>query len=68
MARMELNDHDLLLDLDCPECGHSIPTTVGQVRSSATVRCSCGQRIGIDGREFADELQRLEDRLDRFDR
>jgi len=41
---------------------------VGQVRTSATISCRCGQRITIDGREFATELQKLEDAIDRFGR
>ena len=68
MARSELNDRDLLVDLDCPECADTVPVTVGEVRASATVNCRCGQRITIDGRELAAELQRLEDPLDRFGR
>ena len=68
MARSELNDHDLLVDLTCPECAHTVPATVGQVRTSAAVSCRCGQRIKIDGRELAAELRKLEDPLDRFGR
>jgi hypothetical protein len=68
MARPELGDHDLLVDLDCPECAQTVPATVGQVRTSATISCRCGQRITIDGREFAAELQKLENTIDRFGR
>ena len=64
MTRPELSDRDLLVDLDCPECGDTVPTTVGEVRMSATVSCGCGQRIAIDGRELAAELNSL----DRFER
>jgi hypothetical protein len=68
MTRPQLKDHDLLVDLDCPECAGTVPATVGQVRASATISCRCGQRITIDGRELAAELQKLEDPLDRFGR
>ncbi len=68
MSRPELSDHDLLVDLDCPECAQPVPATVGQVRTSATISCRCGQRITIDGREFATELQKLENTIYRFDR
>jgi hypothetical protein len=68
MPRPELKDKDLLVDLDCPACAGTVPATVGQVRVSATVSCDCGQRIKIDGRELAAELQKLEDPLDRFGR
>jgi hypothetical protein len=64
MARPELSDRDLLVDLDCPECGDTVPATVGQVRTNATVSCLCGQRLVIDGRELAAELNTP----DRFER
>ena len=68
MARPELSDRDLLVDLDCPACGDTVPATVGQVRASATVGCRCGQRIGIDGRELVAELRKVDNPLDRFGR
>jgi hypothetical protein len=68
MTRPAWSDRDLLVDLDCPECGGTIPAKVGDVRTSGTVDCACGQRIRIDGSEFAAELQRLESSFDRFER
>jgi hypothetical protein len=68
MTRPAWSDRDLLVDLACPECGDTIPATVGDVRTSGTVDCACGQRIRIDGSEFAAELQRLESSFDRFER
>ncbi|MBN1530484.1 MAG: hypothetical protein JW895_15585 [Thermoleophilaceae bacterium] len=68
MAPASWSDRDLLVDLDCPECGATIPATVGDVRTSGTLDCHCGQRIRIDGSELAAELTRLESSVDRFER
>jgi transcription elongation factor Elf1 len=46
----------------CPKCGHDLEQTIGQIKSSAHMRCpGCGVGINIDVNRLssaADEIQK----------
>jgi hypothetical protein len=58
------------LEFDCPECGRTVRTTVGDARKSRTVRCPGGHTIQQDGASLdrgARKMERsIENLLKRF--
>jgi transcription elongation factor Elf1 len=51
----------------CPECGHELEQTIGQIKSSEHMNCpECGVGINIDAdrlSDAADEIQRAIDKV-----
>lgn len=57
---------DLDLDIDCPECGAKIKTTIGAVAAQKTVRCRRGHHVKLidEGRGMRSAKRSL-DNLDK---
>jgi predicted RNA-binding Zn-ribbon protein involved in translation (DUF1610 family) len=51
----------------CPNCGHDLEQTIGQLKSSARMRCpGCGVGINIDANRLsnaADEIQKAVEKV-----
>jgi hypothetical protein len=47
------------LDLRCPN-GHAMRVTLGEIKRNATVRCSAGESVQLDARQFNRELDKLD--------
>ena len=52
------------LDLKCPECSTTIPTTYGAARRSPTVRCRNGHGVKLEASCLDKGLRELEKGLD----
>lgn len=52
--------------LTCSECGSKLPITIGEVRRSPMITCTCGVTIEIDGSQLDSGLTRIDRQLDRI--
>jgi hypothetical protein len=46
--------------IPCPACEREIPLKIGNLRKSPNVICSCGQHITVEGRQFNNEMSKLD--------
>jgi transcription elongation factor Elf1 len=56
-----------VVKFQCPNCGHELEQTIGQIKSSAHMNCpECGVGINIDADRLssaADEIQKAIDKV-----
>lgn len=56
------------LDVDCPECGATVQTTIGAARASTTLHCPSGHEITTNASDLDRELEKTERGLGDLDR
>jgi hypothetical protein len=65
-ARGFLDDAEF--EFDCPECGRTVRTTVGDGRRNRSIRCPGGHTIEVEGSGLDRATRDAERQLDRLTR
>ena len=53
-------------EVDCPDCGSTVKTTVRAARRRRSVRCPAGHTVQIEGSHFDRSMRRAEKSLDKM--
>ncbi len=55
---------DAPIEFDCPKCGRTVKTTVGDGRRNKPIRCPGGHTINVEGNDLDRETRKVEKRID----